>query len=233
MIRFALFDLDGTLLPMDQEIFTKAYLKRLSEVMAPHGYEAHKLISTIWAGMEAMVKNDGSRTNFAAFWDAFISVFGTEAANDIPKFDAFYLNEFQSVREVCGFQPKSAALISRLHECGIRTVLATNPIFPPVATNSRIRWAGMEPDDFELITTYDNSTHCKPNPEYYRDILTVLNAKPSECIMVGNDAYEDMAAADIGIEVFLLTDHLINTDDIDISQYPHGDFDALMRHLGV
>lgn len=29
-IRYILFDLDGTLLPMDQELFVKAYLKGLA-----------------------------------------------------------------------------------------------------------------------------------------------------------------------------------------------------------
>ena len=42
-------------------------------------------------------------------------------------------------------------------ELGLRAVLATNPIFPAVATRSRIRWAGLEPEDFELCTTYENS----------------------------------------------------------------------------
>ena len=39
MIKTILFDLDGTLLPMDQDAFTKAYFKSLSEYLLPFGYE--------------------------------------------------------------------------------------------------------------------------------------------------------------------------------------------------
>ena len=55
-----LFDLDGTLLPMDQEAFTTGYFKLLTKKLAPHGYEPKSLVDAIWAGTAAMVKNDGS-----------------------------------------------------------------------------------------------------------------------------------------------------------------------------
>lgn len=45
---------------------------------------------------------------------------------------------------------------------GFGVALATNPIFPSVATESRIRWAGLEPEEFALYTTYENTAYCKP-----------------------------------------------------------------------
>ena len=39
-----LFDLDGTLLPMDQDIFIKKYFGLLAQKLAPHGYDPEKLI---------------------------------------------------------------------------------------------------------------------------------------------------------------------------------------------
>ena len=98
-------------------------------------------------------------------------------------------------------------------------------------TESRIRWAGLEPGDFELYTTYENSRHCKPNPEYYRDILRSLDCRAEDCLMVGNDAEEDLAAAQLGMEVFLLTDCLINKKERDLSACPHGDFARLEAFL--
>ena len=62
-----LFDLDGTLLPMDQEVFTKDYFKRLAAKLLPHGYQADQLVDGIWAGTAAMVKNDGTCTNEGPF----------------------------------------------------------------------------------------------------------------------------------------------------------------------
>ena len=49
--------------------------------------------------------------------------------------------------------------------------------------------------------------------------------------MVGNDVTEDMAAKSAGMEVFLLTDCLINREKKDIAQYRHGDFDRLLGFL--
>ena len=51
-----LFDLDGTLLPMDQEVFTKGYFKALASVLCPMGLEADALTAAVWAGTKAMVQ---------------------------------------------------------------------------------------------------------------------------------------------------------------------------------
>ncbi len=230
-ITTVLFDLDGTLLPMDQDKFMKAYFGGLAARLAPHGYEPRALIDAVWAGTAAMVQNDGSRRNEEAFWDRFVSIFGESAREDLPHFEAFYREDFDKAAPSCGYAPEAREIVDALHARGIRTVLATNPLFPAIATEKRTRWAGLDPSDFALITTYENSTHCKPNPDYYRDILAEIGADPSECLMVGNDVGEDMIAATLGMRVFLLTDCLINKHNTDISQYPHGSFAELKRFL--
>ena len=234
-ITTVLFDLDGTLLPMDQDLFVKAYFKGLAARLTLHGYEPHALIDSIWKGTAAMVANDGSRTNEEAFWNYFASVFGEDARKDEPKFREFYETEFQNVQKVCGYTPAAREVIDQVHQMGYQAVLATNPIFPAIATKSRMRWAGLAPSDFEFYTTYENSTCCKPNPAYYTEILTKLGLRPEECVMVGNDAIEDTAAMKAGIsQVFLLTDCLINKDGRDISAYPQGSFaelKAFLEHL--
>ena len=45
------------------------------------------------------------------------------------------------------------------------------------------------------------------------------------------DVKEDMVAATLGMQVFLLTDCLIYTENADISQYPHGGFPELIEFL--
>lgn len=231
MITTCLFDLDGTLLPMDQEVFVKSYLSRLAKKMAPCGYDPETLVKAVWAGTAAMVQNDGSSTNDAVFWRVCDGFFGRDTRVDEPLFEAFYREEFQQVRRDCGFNPLAAEAIRQIKSMGLRTVLATNPLFPPIATRSRVRWAGLDPDDFEWITTYDNSSHCKPNPDYYREILDKLDLKADACLMVGNDVSEDMVAGTLGMKVFLLTDCLINKENADISQYPHGGFPELLNYI--
>ena len=230
-ITTVLFDLDGTLLPMDQDEFVKAYFGLLAKKLAPYGYEAQTLIAGIWKGTGAMVKNDGTHTNEQAFWNCFCSIMGEKCRADEPVFDAYYRKEFQAVQQICGHNPMANQVIQRCKQLGMTPVLATNPIFPAVATESRARWAGLDLADFALYTTYENSNYCKPNPQYYRQILEKLGLQPEECLMVGNDVTEDMVAQTLGMQVFLLTDCLINKENKDISQYPHGGFPELLAYL--
>lgn len=230
-MKTVLFDLDGTLLPMDQDEFIKAYFGGIATKLAPCGYEPNKLIKGIWTGTKAMVMNDGSMTNEERFWQAFQSLYEEDIRKDEPLFEDFYRNEFQFVSFVCGHTDQAAKTIQWLKERGCRCVLATNPIFPAIATGSRMQWAGLKAADFDLVTTYENSCYCKPNPDYYREILQKIDETPENCIMVGNDVTEDMVARELGMQVFLLTDCMINKENKDISQYPHGSFDALQDFL--
>lgn len=231
MLKAILFDLDGTLLPMDQDAFVNGYFKLLAKKMVPYGYEPEKLIKAIWQGTAAMIKNNGTQTNEAVFWDTFASIFGEQVRGHEPIFADYYAHEFQQVQSICGYNPKAAQVVNLAKSKGLRTALATNPVFPVIATESRIRWAGLEPKDFELCTTYENIGFCKPNPEYYREILRRMELDPQDCLMVGNDVDEDMVAETLGMQVFLLTDCLINKKGTDISAYTHGGFDNLLTIL--
>ncbi len=226
-----LFDLDGTLLPMDQERFVKGYLGYMTKRMATAGYEPEKLVSAIWHGTFAMMNNNGRCTNEELFWRDMEQFYGPDVRKDIPLFDEFYATDFQKARALCGFAPESREVIDLIHSLGGHTALATNPLFPAAATHSRIRWAGLTPEDFELITTYENISRCKPDPVYYREITARLGVEPEKCLMVGNDADEDAAAAETGMDVFLLTPCLINRHEKDISALPHGGFGELKEYL--
>lgn len=230
-ISTVMFDLDGTLLPMDNDEFTRGYFKLLAAKLAPYGYEAGPLIDGIWSGVAAMVSNDGSRTNEEAFWARFAEVLGDRVFEHRPVLEEFYAVDFKAASRFCGFNPAAAETVRRARAMGLRTVLATNPIFPAVATESRIGWAGLTPGDFELYTTYENSRHSKPNADYYRDILSELGLSAGECLMVGNDADEDMAAGQTGMQVFLLTDCLINRENRSLDLWPHGGFAELDRYI--
>lgn len=230
-IKAVLFDLDGTLLPMNLERFSKGYMGLLAKKLAPLGYEEGQLTKTIWEGVEKMVKNDGSCTNEEAFWKHFEEVFGSESLNHRPVVDSFYCNEFNQARMFCGYEPMAKRVVHTLKDLGYRTVLATNPLFPATATEARIVWAELRPKDFETYTTYENCHYCKPNPDYYRELLSRIGCRPEECLMVGNDVAEDMVAATLGMKVFLMTSCLINREKEDYSVYPRGDFGMLLNYI--
>lgn len=216
---------------MDQDKFANGYFSRIVKKLAPLGYDPKKTVDGIWAGTAAMIKNCGGCTNEQAFWNKFEEIFGEKAIKDKPVFDEYYRVEFQDVKNDCGFNTQVAQTVKKLKNDGFKLILATNPIFPAVATESRIKWAGLDKDDFVLYTTYENSHYCKPNPDYYREIAEKLSLDPAECLMVGNDAEEDAAAEKLGMQVFLLTDCLINKKERDISIYPHGGFKELTEFI--
>ncbi len=226
-----LFDLDGTLLPMDQEAFMEAYFQALTLKMAPYGMDQKKLLQSVWIGTMSMIRNDGSMTNEQRFWNNFSGKEGEDMRRLKPVFEDFYRNEFVAAKRATVRHPEAANMIRLLKNKGYRVVLATNPLFPRIATLNRIQWAGLKEEDFELITTYENSSYCKPNKEYYRSILKEIGKDPSECIMVGNDVQDDMCAAELGIEPYLLTDCLINKEGADISGYRQGGFVELVDYI--
>ena len=100
-----------------------------------------------------------------------------------------------------------------------------------VSTESRVKWAGLDKEDFALITTFEDYNYCKPNLDYYRQVIEKLGVKPEDCVMVGNDVSEDMIAQQLGMKVFLLTDCIINKENKDISVYPNGGFDQLKEFI--
>lgn len=230
-IKAVLFDLDGTLLPMDYDGFIKLYFGALAKKLAEHGYEPEQLVKDIWAGTAAMVKNDGSCTNDVRFWSTMEAIYGKRVWEDQEHFEAFYRDNFVVAKEACGFDPLAGQVVESLKQRGIPVVLATNPIFPMIATKQRIEWAGLKVEDFELCTTYENIGYSKPNPMYYKEIAKRIGVEPSECLMVGNDVSEDMVAKNVGMQVFLLTDCLLNKKKEDISGYSQGGFRELMNYL--
>ncbi|MBQ2698411.1 MAG: HAD family hydrolase [Firmicutes bacterium] len=231
MINTILFDLDGTLLPLDQDTFIKAYFGLLAQHLAPYGYEAKPLYGGIMAGTDAMIKNDGSKSNEDAFWDTFCALMGRDARVDEPHFAEYYRTGFQQVAGVCGFDAAAKPTVEALKAKGYTLALATNPIFPAIATQSRIRWAGLDESDFATVTTYENSRYCKPNPDYYREVLAKIGKQAEECLMVGNSVEEDMVAESLGMKVFLFTQHLINPNNADISRYPQGGCAELLAYI--
>jgi FMN phosphatase YigB (HAD superfamily) len=233
MIKAVCFDLDGTLLPMDVDQFCVHYFGMLARHMAPHGYEPKKLINTIMLSSKGMYENDGSRTNEQVFWDLFCGVFGDAARKDEPKFATFYEKDFDKARAACGFDAAAAPALRACKEMGLRVCVATNPLFPRIATYKRLQWAGIDPDEVEFFTAYEDSSFCKPSAGYFRYVTEKLGLSPAECLMVGNDVREDVVASTaFGMHSFLLlNDFLLNKDHVDITTLPRGNFDDMLAYV--
>lgn len=232
-IKHILFDLDGTLLPMDQDEFVKFYMPLLAKSYIEAGVQVDpkEFIGAVWKGYEAMVKNDGSRTNREAFWSY------TEALMPISPEESeklalrFYDGDFNQAARATSPSLFSDQIVKAAKKRGLHTYLATNPVFPRCATMNRIRWAGMDAEDFELITTYEDQRYCKPNVEYFRTILEDLKLDPAECLMVGNDVEEDLVIRKLGVKTYLVTDTMENKKDLPIHTEYMGSLEELLEFI--
>ena len=54
MLKAVFFDLDGTLLPLNEDEFSHAYFKLLAEHMEPYGYTKDEIINFVNLGVRAM-----------------------------------------------------------------------------------------------------------------------------------------------------------------------------------
>lgn len=233
MVKNIFFDLDGTMLPMDQDYFIKIYFTELSKRFCPElNLESEQLIKAVWKSTNSMIKNDGSKPNKEAFWTTFARIYGKEILKYESDFDDFYINEFNECKVAVKYNPIMPEIIKTLKNKGYTLVAATNPLFPAVATENRISWAGVSPRDFKYITTYENSSTCKPNPMYFSEIAEKIKAEPEECFMVGNDMDEDILSSEkVGIDSFLVTDCLINRSESDFSDYKNGSMRDLLDYV--
>ena len=231
-ITTVLFDLDGTLIRMDQDEFIRLYFVAILDKLCRLGHDKALMKEALEGAVVASLRNDGAMTNEARFWQAFDDISGGLAESVRPEIDSFYKVEFSSVIEVtCEAYQRVHEVLDLVRKKGLRPILATNPLFPMIATHARIRLGGMSPDDFEYITAYENSSFCKPNPAYFTELLSKLGISAEECVMIGNDTRDDFSAHALGIPVFVLTECLINTQGVDLSDYPHGTFDDLLKFI--
>lgn len=206
-----LFDLDGTLLPMDMEAFQNIYFRGLCKSLPE--FEPKKLVEYIWKGTASMVKG-GLETNRERFADTFTKLSGMDYYKNEDRFIKYYETDFQKCKEVCPITDTSKNIVNTLRDKGYLVAIATNPIFPQIATYSRINWIGLDPKSFPLVTTFETSKNCKPNLEYYKDVLNALNIKAEETVMIGNDVLEDGIANKLGIKVILISDCLLNPNNL-------------------
>ncbi|HPI74196.1 MAG TPA: HAD family hydrolase [bacterium] len=210
MYQAILFDLDGTLLGLNNTKFLKVYLQAMAPRIAPY-FNGHDFSQPILAGTEAMMQSQGRH---ASLRDLFIETFDRHSPVPFAEletaFNEFYEHEFNQVRSIATRLPHSLPVLQAAARHTDKIALATIPLFPAIAIEQRCRWAGIESFPFALITSFENMRYSKPNPEYYREIAHHLAVPADECLMIGNDHIDDLSAAAVGMETFLVLDDELN-----------------------
>lgn len=230
-MKAILFDLDGTLLPLDEKLFVDIYFTELSKVFSEYNIESNKLVEAIWTATHEIIKNDGKRTNEEAFWEKFKSIINIDLSNVKEVLEKFYANEFFTKLKKCSTENNLAKVAVNLaKKNGRKVVLATNPVFP-IDALVRLKWTGLDIDDFDYVTHYSNSSFSKPNPKYYLDLCKKLNVEPKDCLMIGNDERQDIfAASSAGMNCYLVTDYLYTYPECKVN-CEKGSFEDLIEKL--
>lgn len=204
-----LFDLDGTLLPMDMILFEKLYFEELAkdfaDIMSPK-----ELAKNVWSSTKNMVENTEYKTNEEIFMTDFTTRMNMELPFLQERFNSFYDTGFLKIKELVLDIKCIKESVSILKSKGYTVALATNPLFPEKAIHHRIRWAGFEPEDFSYISTFERNHYCKPQLKYYEEILKDIGKEPLDCLMVGNDVQEDLIAKKLGMKTYLITNHMLH-----------------------
>lgn len=215
MISTILFDLDGTLLPIDFDDYLAKYLsalgRRLARVIAPDTVRPVLTSATL----EMVNNNDPDITLSTAFWKAVTRAAGgtsTELRARIGE-DEFLREDVAALRGDLTVPADSRKIVETAIESGYEVALATNPVFPREVIAERMRWAGLTGLPWRLITSYEDMHFAKPNPRFYTEVLQRIGRQPAECVMIGNDTRDDLVATTIGVKTFLLEGRIVHRED--------------------
>ena len=209
MINTILFDLDGTLLNIDDNEHVDKYLSMIADKLKDF-FNKEDVFKLFWgATLEMINSNDDKLSNEEIFMDYFFSRVEYSEDEIMPLIYDFYENEYKDLKNITSINKYMYEAVELLKSKGYDLIIATNPLFPSVATNQRVAWANMNISDFKLVTTFEDMHYTKPNINYYKEILSKVNKEPSECLMVGNNVNEDMIVSNLGMKTFLIKDYLI------------------------
>jgi FMN phosphatase YigB (HAD superfamily) len=210
MYEAILFDLDGTLLGLDNSRFVSAYFKAMAPKIAPLFGQSDFTIP-ILAGTEAMMRSQG---HHASLRDCFIEAFDLKSPLPFHTIESvfldFYSSDFNLVSAIAQRSELAPKVLQAAAAQTSRIVLATVPVFPLIAVEARRVWAGIESFPFTLITSFENMRYCKPSPRYYNEIAERIGVAPEQCLMIGNDHVDDLSAAATGMETYLVLDDPLN-----------------------
>ncbi|MFX0171455.1 MAG: HAD family hydrolase [Candidatus Hodarchaeota archaeon] len=206
-ITTLLFDIDNTLLIFDESHFRSIYSKLIHKYFQTEMPDHNRFVKIFLKSIYKTMDNDQpSHTILSRFELEFGKYFETLTASKIQeRFLQFYQNEYNQLSQIIKPDPFAKPLLT-LAIKHFTLVAATNPFFPLIANEFRLKWGGIGRDDirWDEITSSDYYHFAKPHIEYYQEILNRLNKKSSECLMIGNDPVNDMIAGKIGIKTFLI-----------------------------
>ena len=192
MTLTVLFDLDETLLRTNAKVFLPAYFKALGKALSFLGSE-EEITNQIKFAVSRMISNqDPGKLLRDVFSDNFYHPLGTSESACQEPLAIFYNQAFPKLQKLTEKQPGAIELVEWCKSKGLVMAIATNPLFPKTATYQRIRWAGLDPQDFVFYSSYDTFHFTKPHLAFYAEVLGRLGWPDSGKVMVGDNLTADL-----------------------------------------
>lgn len=207
-----IFDLDGTLLPMDITKFIDLYNKALAAAFIDLA-EPKEMIKNLWASTKHTIMNVNDKKNFDVFFEDFSKRMPGNVQDFIDRFSNFYDKEFSIVQGSTTVSNEIIEAVKVLKQKGYRLIIATNPMLPLKSNHIRIGWAGLDVSDFDYISNMELNTSCKPHLSFYEEVIEHNDIDISKTLMVGNDVQEDLVVSKLGMKTYLINDCLINREE--------------------
>ncbi len=195
MMLTLLLDLDDTLLNTNLDAFVPAYFQALSAYLSAR-VPANLMLHALIAGMHLMNESeDPGCTLQDVFETEFYPKIGISKKDLYQELEYFYDEIFPTLSHITTPVPAAKPFIEWAFSQGYRIAIATDPLFPRKATYHRLRWAGFDPSQFELISTFEHFRFSKTHPAYYAEMLGQMGWPDGPVLMVGNDIDRDILPA--------------------------------------
>lgn len=210
MLKCLAFDMDGTLLDINLSAFIAFYAKDFAGMVADIG---RKSLVSVTAQLGATLldlnnnarEDDDRRRNRDYVFEQVWNRCGVMMDDPVVA-EAFeyYEREVLPARnhKLIDAEPMkgSAEILELAQSRGLKVALLTNPSFSRACIECRMGWGELLDVPFELVTSWENSTRCKPSATYYQESLAKMGLAPEEVLMVGNDPKRDFCSPDIGLQ---------------------------------
>jgi len=202
-----LLDLDDTLLNTNIDVFVPAYFKALSKHLASR-VAPDVLLPALISGTQLMNESEDFTRTLEEIFDAeFYPKLGIPKNQLLEIIDEFYDEIFPTLGNFTSPRADVAPFMDWAFQQDYRIAIATDPIFPRKATQHRVRWAGLDPERFELITTFEHFHFSKTHPAYYAEVLGRMGWSDGPVLMVGNDMERDInPARRLGLATYHIDD---------------------------
>lgn len=198
-----LLDLDDTLLNTNLHAFIPAYFWALSNEIAPYVAPELMLRALLSSTSQMNESEDFSRTLQEVFDAEFYPQLNISRSELEPAIENFYDNIFPNLAGLTAQISEAKPFVDWAFSKGYRIAIATDPLFPRKAIYHRLRWAGFDPQQFELVSTCECFHFSKTHPAYYAEVLGRMGWPEGPALMVGNDMERDIIPAKmLGLATF-------------------------------